>query len=129
MHYALPYAMTSEIWAMLVSIPGVLSVIVILIFDPCLGPKKYGSGEVVVPVLIPDGNTTVSSIEIVNLYLCVLPSAQAISTLQIELCVSTLTVRYGFCILVDHHFVLRLLSIAAIGGNDGWFPLELASVK
>jgi hypothetical protein len=80
----LPNTSISKIWAILFAEPGVLSVIVIFTNPPEVGVKVYFSGEVVVPVLVPESTfvKVLPSVEsdMIYRYECKFPSAQEMLT-------------------------------------------------
>ena len=63
-----------------------------------------------------------------KLYVRIFPSAQAISTLQMDFNAPKSTLIQGLELKVDHHFVDKVLSIAFAGSNPFWVGLEMALV-
>ena len=63
-----------------------------------------------------------------KLYVRIFPSAQAISTLQMDFNAPKSALIQGLELKVDHHFVDKVLSIAFAGSNPFWVGLEMALV-
>ena len=76
----------------------------------------------VVPELFPVNTLLklVPSVEtdIIKLYCLEAPSAQAMSTLQTDFCTPKSTCIQGLTMNVEYHLVLKLLSMALVGGNE-----------
>ena len=74
------------------------------------------------PLLFPEKTFVklVPSVETASmkLYWRVAPSAQAISTPHTDFNAPKLALIHGLTLNVEYHLVLRLLSIALVGGNE-----------